>query len=96
MEVPKTDSFGRRVSELVGNAYGAEITTDKMANAIEELVQEGALGFDTRTNQESMNNAAEAIQKKGVAATRKEITKSVANGKIKDGDIEKAILLYTM
>lgn len=96
MEVPKTDSFGRHVSELVANAYGAEITSDKMANTIEELVQEGALGFDRRSNQESMNTAAAEIQRKGVAATRTQITNAVARGKIKDGDIEQAILLYAM
>ena len=96
MEVPKTDSFGRRVSELVGNAYGAEITTDKMANTIEELVQEGALGFDVRHNQDSMNTAAEQIAQRGVAATRKQITNAVASGKIRDGDVEQAILLYAM
>lgn len=96
MEVPKTDSFGRRVSELVGNAFGAEITTDKMANTIEELVQEGALGFDVRHNQDSINKAAEQIEQRGVAATRKQITNAVANGKIRDGDVEQAILLYAM
>ena len=96
MEVPKTDSFGRRVSELVGNAYGAEITTDKMANTIEELVQEGALGFDVRHNQDSMNTAAKQIEQRGVAATRKQITNAVASGKIRDGDVEQAILLYAM
>lgn len=96
MDVPKTDSFGKHVSELVGNAYGAEITTDKMANAIEELVQEGALGFDVRHNQDSMNTAAEKIAQRGVAATRKQITNAVASGKIRDGDVEQAILLYAM
>ena len=96
MEVPKTDSFGRRVSELVADAYGAEVTTDKMANAIEELVQEGALGFDVRHNQDSMNAAAEQIKQRGVEATKRQITNAVARGKIRDGDIEQAILLYTM
>ena len=31
MEVPKTDSYGRRVSDFVGNTYGAEVTPDRMA-----------------------------------------------------------------
>lgn len=96
MEVPKTDSFGKRVSELVGNAYGAEITTDKMANAIEELVQDGSLGFDVRHNQDSINKAAEQIAQRGVATTRNQITNAISKGKIRDGDVEKAILLYTM
>ena len=94
MEVPKTDSYGRKVSEFVGNAYGAEITPDRMANQIETLVQEGALGFDRRSNREGMTQAADYIQQKGMAATRNEITRSIANGRIKDGDIEKAMLLY--
>lgn len=96
MEVPKTDSFGKRVSELVGNAYGAEVTTDNMANTIEELVQEGALGFDVRHNQDSINKAAEKIAQRGVAATRNQITNAVSKGKIRDGDVEQAILLYAM
>lgn len=94
MEVPKQDSYGRKVSEFVGNAYGAEITPDRMASQIESLVQDGALGFDRRSNRESMTQAADYIQQKGMAATRNEITRSIANGKIKDGDIEKAMLLY--
>ncbi len=96
MDVPKTDSFGKRVSELVGNAYGAEVTTDKMANTIEELVQDGSLGFDVRHNQDSINKAAENIIQRGVAATRKQITNAVSKGKIRDGDVEQAILLYAM
>jgi hypothetical protein len=96
MEVPKTDSFGKRVSELVGNAYGAEVTTDKMANTIEELVQDGSLGFDVRHNQDSIDKAAEKIAQRGVATTRKQITNAVSKGKIRDGDVEQAILLYAM
>jgi hypothetical protein len=67
-----------------------------MANAIEELVQENALGFDTRNNQESLNKAAEAIKQNGVGETRNQIVNAAEKGKIKDGDIEKAILLYAM
>lgn len=100
VEVPKTDSYGRKVSEFVGNAYGAEVTPDRMVSEIESLVQEGALGFDSRANQESLENARNYIygsgeeKGKGEAKTRSEITKNIANGRIQDGDIEKAILLY--
>ena len=94
MEVPKVDSYGRNVSELVGNAYGADVTPDSMASEIEMLVQEGALGFDKKTNHEALQEAAQAISKKGPLATMKSITKSISNGKLRDGDIEKAMLLY--
>ena len=94
MEVPKKDSYGRNVSEFVGNAYGADVTPDSMASEIEMLVQEGALGFDKKTNHEALQEAAQAIKGKGPMATMKSITKSISNGKLRDGDIEKAMLLY--
>ena len=94
MEIPKTDAYGRRVSEFAANAYGAEVTPDAMASRIEELVADGALGFDTRTNKESMEAAAAEIQKRGMDSVRTKITSALVKGKIKDGDIEKAMLLY--
>ena len=94
MEVPKTDTYNRNVSEFVGNAYGAAVTPDKMANEIESLVQEGALGFDRRGNQDALNDAAKEIEKRGTSSVRNQITRNIANGKIVDGDIEKAMLLY--
>ena len=94
MEVPKTDANGRKVSEFVGNAYGAAVTPDSMANEIESLVQEGSLGFDRRSNKQSLENAAAYIQQKTPEAVRSEISKNIGERKIQDGDIEKAMLLY--
>lgn len=94
MEVPKKDSYGRNVSEFVGNAYGADVTPDSMASEIESLVQEGALGFDKKTNHEALRQAADAIKKTGPLSTMKSITNSISKGKLRDGDIEKAMLLY--
>ena len=70
VEVPKVDGYGRNVSEFVENAYGSEIVPDNFTAAIEELVQEGALGYDTKTNAESLQKAAEVIKKKGTASAR--------------------------
>lgn len=100
MEVPKEDAYGRKVSEFAGNAYGAEVTPDRIANEIESLIQDGALGFDRRSNRQSLENAqqyiygSDGVKGKGEAGTRAEITRNIANGKIQDGDIEKAMLLY--
>ena len=93
VEVPKKDGAGRRVTEFAGNAYGAKATPDYMANEIESLIQDGKLGFDTRSNQESLRRAAAALEgdTEGVKA---QITENLANDKVQDGDIEKAMLLY--
>lgn len=100
MEIPKEDSYGRHVSEFAANAYGAEVTSDRMAGEIESLIQDGALGFDRRSNKESLDAAYDAIYGKegkkgrGEAGTLNDIRKNIYDGKIKDGDIEKALLLY--
>lgn len=93
VEVPKKDGAGRRVTEFAGNAYGAKATPDYMANEIESLIQDGKLGFDTRSNQESLRRAADALEgnTEGVKA---QITENLAHDKVQDGDIEKAMLLY--
>lgn len=93
VEVPKKDGAGRRVTEFAGNAYGAKATPDYMANEIESLIQDGKLGFDTRSNQESLRRAADALEgnTEGVKA---QISENLAHDKVQDGDIEKAMLLY--
>ena len=94
MEVPKTDGNGKRVTEFAANAYGARVTTDEMASTIESLIQDGELGFNVRTNRESLDNAAAVISKRGAAEARNQITRNISKGKIRDGDIEQGILLY--
>lgn len=93
VEVPKKDGSGRRVTEFAGNAYGAAATPDHMANEIESLIQDGKMGFDTRSNQESLQRAAEALgnNTEGVKA---QITENLAKNMVQDGDIEKVMLLY--
>ncbi len=95
MEVPKTDQEGKRVTEFAGNAYGAQATPDSMAEEIKTLSNDGSLSFDTRTNRQSLEQAADYIGKRGADTVRGEITARAASGKMDDGDIEKAMLLYT-
>lgn len=101
MEVPKTNAEGKKVSEFVGNAYGAEITPDRMANQIESLVQSGALSYDPKSNREALKEAYTAIYGdkdgnggKGEATIRRQITRNLEKGKLAEGDIEKALILY--
>ena len=100
VEVPKTNAEGKKVSEFAGNAYGAKVTPDAMASEIESLIQDGYLSYDTRTNRESLENARDYIYGKdgnpgrGEAETRHQIQRNVDKGRIQDGDIEKAMLLY--
>lgn len=96
MEVPKTNRDGRNVSESAGNLYGAKITPDHMANAIESLINDDKLSYDVRTNRQSLENAAESISTEGADEIKRKISENVSAGVISDGDIEKGILLYGM
>lgn len=94
MEVPKRDSDGKRVTEFAANAYAAEVTPDHMASEIESLIQDKELSFDTRSNQESLHNAAKAIKETGEEETRLRISRNASENRIQDGDIEQGLLLY--
>ena len=100
VEVPKTNAEGKKVSEFAGNIYGAKVTPDAMASKEEAMILAGKLSYETRTNKESLENAADYIYGKdgkggkGEAETRHQIQRNVDKGRIQDGDIEKAMLLY--
>lgn len=94
VEVPKVDANGKRVTEFAGNVYSAKVTPDSTANAVESLIQDGKLGFDTRTNQQSLENARQAILDNGPDAILREIASNAENNVIRDGDVEKAMVLY--
>lgn len=94
MEVLKRDKNGRMVTTFAGNAYGAEVTPDRMADQIQKLINDGELGFDTKSDKQVVKEAADAILAKGADTVRGQITENITKGKIQDGDIEKATLLY--
>lgn len=94
VEIPKVDGNGNRVTEFAGNVYSAKVTPDSTANAVKSLIQDGKLGFDTRSNQQSLENARQAILDNGHDTIRREIASNAENNVIRDGDIEKAMVLY--
>lgn len=96
VEIPETDGYGRRVPDFATNAVGAEVTTDEMADAIEELIGEGALGFDVKSDKSLFEAAAADIKKDKLAGSRNKVTKAAMGGKAKDADIAKAMLLYNI
>lgn len=96
MEIPETDANGRRVTDFASNAAAAAATSDAMADALAELIGDGSMGFDTRGHKESLENARAYIEKNSMAKTAKEISDRISKGMVQDGDVEKALLLYTL
>ena len=94
VEMPKVDSDGRRVTEFAKNVSDAEVTPEPLADAVKSLVGDKKLSFDTRSNQESLNNAAEAIRAQGDTAVIADIHAHAEAKTVKDGDIEKGLVLY--
>lgn len=94
VEMPKKDSDGRRVTEFSSNVVSAGVTPDPMADAIKSLVGDKKLSFDTRTNKQSLENAADAIREQGDTAVISALHTNAENKTIVDGDIEKGLVLY--
>lgn len=93
-EMIRRDAQGRRVSDTAKNAVGADVTTEEVADAIQELAAIGAFSYEEESNRKAMETAGEEIAKRGARATEREILNRSLNGKHKKGDIEKAMLLY--
>lgn len=94
VEMPKVDSDGRRVTEFASNVVGAAVTPDSMADAVKSLVGDKKLSFDTVSNRESLNKAAQSIQKTGEQEAYNSIHDAVQSKSVPEGTIEKGLVLY--
>lgn len=94
VDVPKRDTNGNKVSEVVGNLYGSAVTPDRFIPIIQKVVTEGLMGAQKKTMEESVNIANQEIDKRGIAGTLRHINSVVAKGRISDNDIATAAVLY--
>lgn len=96
VEVPKTDAYGRDVSEFAHNAMNSDIISDRDIDTAKRLVQEGAFGHDTQKMADVRDRVYDEIQEKGVSASVREVSRAAAGGKISEYDIAKAQALFAM
>jgi hypothetical protein len=82
------------VTEFAKNVSDAEVTPEPLADAVKSLVGDKKLSFDTRSNQQSLDNAAEAIRTQGDTSVISELHAHAEAKKVKDGDNEKGLVLY--
>lgn len=82
MELPKTDINGNPISEVTGNVYGSDITSDEMASLMEEPVARGDFSYEEITNEKAKQMAAEKLRSAGNWDSALETwTRTVANGR---------------
>lgn len=96
VEVPKTDVYGRNVSEFAHNAMNSDIISQRDIDTAKRLVQEGAFGHDTQKMEDVRDRVYDEIQEKGVSASVREVSRAAAGGKISEYDIAKAQVLFAM
>lgn len=96
VEVPKTDTYGRNVSEFAHNAMNSDIISSRDIDTAKRLIQEGAFGHETQKMADVRDRVYDEIQKKGVSASVREVSKAAAGGKISEYDIAKAQALFAM
>lgn len=96
VEVPKTDTYGRNVSEFAHNAMNSDIISDRDIDTAKRLIQEGAFGHETQKMADVRDRVYDEIQEKGVSASVREVSRAAAGGKISEYDIAKAQALFAM
>lgn len=96
VEVPKTDTYGRNVSEFAHNAMNSDIISDRDIDTAKRLIQEGAFGHETQKMADVRDRVYDEIQEKGVSASVREVSRAAAGGKISEYDIAKAQVLFAM
>lgn len=94
VNVPNRDTKGQRVSDFVANAYGAKVTPDSFIPVIEKMVTDGLVGADTKTNRQSLEQAATEISSVGDAVMLDRISRSAESGSINESEIAAAQLLF--
>ena len=94
-EVPVRDQNGQKVSEVAKNIMGSRNTPDEGVDQVKDLIQSGVFSFDPKSNEKSLTEAMEDIAKRGDRAVLRQIDQNIGSRRIQEGDIEKAIVLYT-
>ena len=94
-EVPVLDQNGQKVSEVAKNIMGSRNTPDEGVDQVKDLIQSGVFSFDPKSNEKSLTEAMEDIAKRGDRAVLRQIDQNIGSRRIQEGDIEKAIVLYT-
>lgn len=94
-EVPVRDQNGQKVSEVAKNIVGSRNTPDEGVDQVKDLIQSGVFSFDPKSNEKSLTEAVKDIAKWGDRAVLRQIDQNIGSRRIQEGDIEKAIVLYT-
>ena len=94
-EVPKQDQTGRQVSEVAKNILGSRNTPDEGVDQVKDLIQSGVFSFDPKSNEKSLTEAIADIEQRGETAVLRQLNQNIGSRRIQEGDIEKAIVLYS-
>lgn len=94
LDVPKKDTNGRIVSETAGNVAASPSVPDSAADLVKQMILDGDLGHEVKTNKQSVDEALEYIRTKGETDAQSEIAEHANSGRISDRDITAAAILF--
>lgn len=81
VDVPMQDFSGRNVSKSASTVMGAKAIPDDVVPMIEQMVADGKLSYDARSDEESVVNANKTIADKGFDGAMEEFRSAVNGGK---------------
>lgn len=81
VDVPMQDFDRRNVSKSASTVMGAKVIPDDVVPMIEQMVADGKLSYDARSDEESVVNANKTIADKGFDGAMEEFRSAVNGGK---------------
>lgn len=81
VDVPMQDFDRRNVSKSASTVMGAKAIPDDVVPMIEQMVADGKLSYDARSDEESVVNANKTIADKGFDGAMEEFRSAVTSGK---------------
>lgn len=81
VDVPMQDFDRRNVSKSASTVMGAKVIPDDVVPMIEQMVADGKLSYDARSDEESVVNANKTIADKGFDGAMEEFRSAVTGGK---------------
>lgn len=94
-EVPKHDGKGKKVSEFAGNSMSSSLTPDSFTTTIKQMVADGWASHDVKSNDQSLQEAAQAIADYGSVYDALQEVKEVAKaGRTSSKDVAVMELIY--
>lgn len=92
--VPTRNAGDKPITQAASTLMNSPLTTEQQAQKIRDMIVDGKLMKRTKSNEQTINEAREFIERNGVESTLREIQRMADSGATNPETLAKAIVLY--